>query len=62
MNNELQGDELGLLVYFPFNEGVAGGNNTAITILTDKAAAGGVAVATLVNFTKTGTTSNFVKR
>jgi hypothetical protein len=62
MNNELQGDESGLLVYFPFNEGVAGGNNTAITILTNKAAAGGVAVATLVNFTKTGTTSNFVKR
>ena len=51
---ELTGIETGLLVYFPFNEGVACGNNTAITTIADKAPAGGTANATLYSFAMNG--------
>lgn len=60
MYKELYGDEAGLLVYFPFNEGVACGDNTAITITQDKAAAGGNTDATLYSFAMNGSClSNF---
>ena len=58
MNNELIGNETGLIAYYTFNQGVAAGNNSAITTVTDKTA--NALTGTLYNFTKTGTTSNFV--
>ena len=58
MNTELAGNETGLLAYFNLNEGVAGGTNTSITTVLNKANAN--LNGTLTNFTKTGTTSNFV--
>jgi hypothetical protein len=50
MYTELYGDETGLQVYFPFNEGVACGDNTAITTTQDRAVAGGNNEATLHSF------------
>lgn len=62
MYTELKGDDAGLLVYFPFNEGTACGDNTSISTTQDKAAAGGYTNATLYSFTLNGTcTSNFAK-
>lgn len=48
----------GLIAYYKFNEGVAGGTNTSITTLTNTA--NSLYSGTLYGFTKTGTTSNFV--
>jgi gliding motility-associated-like protein len=58
MNTELTGTETGLLAYFDFNQGVAGGNNTSITTVTNKA--NSALNGTLTNFTRSGTSSNFV--
>jgi len=58
MNAELLGNETGLLTYFDFNQGIAGGANTSITSVTNKA--NNALNGTLTNFTRTGTTSNFV--
>ncbi|MEN9950835.1 MAG: hypothetical protein RLY85_1587, partial [Bacteroidota bacterium] len=55
---ELTGTPTGLVNYFKFNQGTAGGSNTAITTLTD--AMGTADTKTLNGFTKTGSTSNFV--
>jgi gliding motility-associated-like protein len=54
----LQGNESGLVAYYDFNQGTPAGNNTAITSIvnTVNSASNG----TLTNFTKTGTTSNFI--
>ncbi|MEY3500556.1 MAG: hypothetical protein RL308_2225 [Bacteroidota bacterium] len=62
MNNELVGNESGLVAYFKFNEGVSCGNNTAITTLVNSATATGSSYnATLSGFTLNGTcVSNFV--
>ncbi|MBN2777480.1 MAG: fibronectin type III domain-containing protein, partial [Bacteroidales bacterium] len=57
MSTELVGNEAGLIAYYDFNQGVAGGDNTAITTLTDKT---GNHNGTLTSFALTGTTSNFV--
>jgi hypothetical protein len=57
-NCELQGNETGLVAYYKFNQGNGGQDNTAITSLTDATA--NANNGTLVNFTKTGTTSNFL--
>ena len=58
MNSELAGTETGLVAYYPFNQGIAAGNNTSINNVIDKTpnALNGV----LNNFARTGTTSNFV--
>ena len=48
----------GLLLYYPFNQGVAFSNNTSITTATNSGSSS--AVATLNNFALTGNTSNFV--
>ena len=48
----------GLVLYYPFNQGIAAGNNTAIT--TSTSAGSLAAVATLNNFGLTSYTSNFV--
>ena len=58
MNTELIGTETGLKSYYTFNQGIAAGNNTAITTVTDKTA--NALNGTLTNFTNTGATSNFV--
>lgn len=62
MYKELSGSESGLIANFKFNEGVACGNNTAITTLINSASATGNAYnATLSGFTLNGScTSNFV--
>lgn len=60
--SELVGDgnanETGLVAYYNFNQGIAGGNNGTITAIEDRTTNG--ISATLSNFTKTGSTSNFV--
>ena len=62
MNNELVGNESGLVAYFKFNEGASCGNNTAITTLVNSATSSGSSYnATLSGFTLNGTCiSNFV--
>ena len=60
MYTELYGDELGLQVYFPFNEGIACGDNTTVTTIQDMAASGGYSNATLYDFEmNNGCESNF---
>ncbi len=60
MSTELTGSETGLQVYFPFNQGVACGNNTSITQILDLAPAGGTTNGTLNSFTLNGgCTKNF---
>lgn len=59
MNNELMGNETGLIAYYTFNQGIAGGNNTAITTVIDKTA--NALNGTLTSFSLSGSTSNFVK-
>ena len=58
MNNELLGNESGLVAYYSFNQGIAGGDNTGISTITDKTA--NAFNGTLTNFTKNGASSNFV--
>ena len=58
MYNALVGNETGLVAYFDFNQGIAGGNNTSIVSALDRTT--NVLHGTLNNFTKTGTASNFV--
>ena len=58
MYTELLGNETGLITYFDFNEGVAGGTNTSISTISNKA--NNTLNGTLSNFTRTGTSSNFV--
>jgi hypothetical protein len=57
-NCELQGNETGLVAYYKFNQGLEAADNSAITTLTDATAA--AYNGTLVNFTKTGSISNFL--
>jgi gliding motility-associated-like protein len=57
-NATLQGNEAGLVAYYDFNHGIAGGNNTSVNTVvnTINIASNG----TLTNFAKNGTISNFV--
>ncbi|MEI8204414.1 MAG: FG-GAP-like repeat-containing protein [Bacteroidota bacterium] len=56
-NSELAGNESGLVAYYKFNQGAAGGSNTSITTLNDvKELHNG----TLTNFALTSSSSNFV--
>lgn len=57
-NCELQGNETGLVANYKFNQGIDAAVNTAITSLIDATA--NANNGTLVNFAKTGTTSNFL--
>ncbi len=57
-NTELTGAESNLVNYFSFNQGIAGGNNTAISQVNDKASV--PRNLNMIQFAKTGTTSNFV--
>ena len=58
LNTVLTGNETGLVDYYQFNQGIAGGNNASITTLYDSTSTPNN--GTLTNFAKTGTTSNFV--
>ncbi len=58
MNCELSGNESGLVAYYNFNQGVAGGNNAGVNTLND--IAGGNNDGTLANFALNGSTSNWV--
>jgi hypothetical protein len=54
--NALVGNESGLLAYYSFNTGTAGGNNTGLTTLTDLTSNG--KNGTLTNFDLSGTAGN----
>jgi hypothetical protein len=58
MANELTGNEPNLQLYYKFNQGVPGGNNTSITKLVNELGTG-ERDADLLNFALTGATSNF---
>ncbi|HNY02772.1 MAG TPA: peptide-N-glycosidase F-related protein [Bacteroidales bacterium] len=58
MANELTGTEANLQLYYKFNQGVPGGNNTSITKLECEIG-NGERDADLLNFALTGQTSNF---
>nr|MBC7612603.1 hypothetical protein [Pseudopedobacter sp.] len=58
MNSTLQGNEIGLLAYYDFNQGIAGGNNSGVTSVTDLA--GGNNSGVLQNFALNGNISNWV--
>lgn len=58
MDNELTGNEAGLQLYYKFNQGDPGGNNTSITKLICEIGTG-ERDADLMNFAMTGPTSNF---
>lgn len=61
MSCNLTGDEFGLLAYYKFNQGIAGGINTSITSLTDSQDKCFPYTTTVFNnFALTGTSSNFV--
>lgn len=57
MNQELNGDESGLVAYFKCNQGIPNATNTGITTLFDETTTYHTA---LTNFTLTSTNSNFV--
>ena len=58
MDNELSGNETGLVAYYKLNEGAPDANNTTITNVTDSSVNGNT--GTVMNFTQNGTTSNWV--
>ena len=57
MNTEFCGNQPGLMAYYKFNNGTAGGSNTGLTSLQDYA---GSNTGTLTNFALSGNTSNWV--
>lgn len=59
MDNELTGAEANLQLYYKFNQGEPGGNNTSITHLICETGSG-ERDAELMNFALTGSTSNFL--
>jgi surface protein len=58
-SRRLIGDETGLVFYCKLDQGVANGNNSGITTVTNNMAIGG-STGTLVNLALTGSTSNWV--
>jgi hypothetical protein len=56
MNKEVEPGTAGLVAYYNFNQGIAGGDNTGLTTLIDQT---GNNNATLTNFAFSGTTSNY---
>lgn len=58
MQNQLTGTETGLQLYYKFDQGVPGGNNTSITKLNTEVN-GPTYNGDLLGFTLTGATSNF---
>ncbi len=60
MNCKLRGDEPGLIAYYDFNQGIAGGTNTTETVLLDRTDNCSPQNGTLVSFFLAGPTSNWV--
>ena len=58
--NELAGNESGLVAYYNFNQGTAGGDNTGNTSLLDAQTNGTARTGTMTGFALNGTTSNWV--
>lgn len=58
IQDELTGTEANLQMYYKFNQGVPGGNNTSITTLTSKVQSP-ARDADILNFAMVGPTSNF---
>jgi regulation of enolase protein 1 (concanavalin A-like superfamily) len=58
MNCELAGSEPGLIAYYNFNQGVAGGNNAGVNTLPDESGNG--YNGSLINFGLSGSNSNWV--
>ena len=58
-DSELVGNESGLVLYYNFNQGTAGGSNTSISSVLDGTSA--AQNASMVNFAKSGTNSNFIQ-
>lgn len=58
MNTELAGNESGLLAYYTFNHGIAGGNNTSVNTIVNLA--NSASNGTITNSDKSGTNSNLV--
>lgn len=58
MNQELVGNESGLIAYYNFNQGIAEGNNAGVTTLNDGTSNGNN--GTLTDFALIGSTSNWV--
>lgn len=58
MKTELAGNETGLVAYYNFNQGVAGGINAGITSLIDKTS--GAKNGSLYNFALNGSISNWI--
>lgn len=56
--SESTGSESGLLLYYNFNQGVAGGNNSALTQVADQTSNGNN--GSLLNFSGSGSGSNFI--
>jgi len=62
MNCELSGSESGLMIYYNFNQGIAGGSNNGLNTVNDVATGsghGGTNNGTLTNFTLSGSSSNW---
>jgi hypothetical protein len=58
MDNPLTGSETGLVAYYDFDQGIPGGTNTGIASVLNKTA--NPLNGSFVNFSRSGTTSNFV--
>ncbi len=58
MNHELSGSETGLIAYYNFDQGTAGGSNGAFTSLPDESTNSNT--GTLSNFALTGSSSNYL--
>ena len=56
MYTELAGNEAGLVAYYNFNQGSAGGNNAGISTMTDNT--GNAHTASMYNFALTGSSSD----
>ncbi len=60
MNCELKGDEYGLRLYYPFNQGFAGGDNTSFTHVNDQRPSADMGGSLNWSVKRTGTKSNWV--
>ncbi len=58
MNTALTGSEPGLLLYYDFDEGVPGGDNTGVAAVANRVPGG--SPGTIVGMARAGTSSNFV--
>jgi uncharacterized repeat protein (TIGR02543 family) len=60
MHSEVSSPQAGLVAYYKFNQGVAGGNNANPPVITAIDSGGSLLNGTLNNFALTGSTSNWV--